>query len=123
MNGQVEVTWQKFQTIAYSIMVHTQVSDEYIYIVLMYTTDHISPVLPIKHLVNKDGEPTMPHKMATGTKPSVSNLRVLLFPCIVRKATANFYKNVLNMRHQSQKVFLVSSLELHNIKRVPHLCT
>ena len=30
INGQVELTWQTLQTIAYSIMVHTWVSDEYI---------------------------------------------------------------------------------------------
>ena len=34
----------------------------------MYTTDHILPVIPIKHLANQDGEPTMPHKLATDTK-------------------------------------------------------
>ena len=33
----------------------------------MYTTDHIFTVLPIKHLVNQDGEPTTPHKLATAT--------------------------------------------------------
>ena len=28
---QVEVTWRKFQTIVHSIMVHAQVSEEYIH--------------------------------------------------------------------------------------------
>ena len=70
------MTWQTLQTIAHSIMVHAQVSDKYIHFLLMYTTDHIFPVLPIKHLVNQDGEPTTPQKLATGTKPSVSNLHV-----------------------------------------------
>ena len=64
-------------------MVHTQVSGEYIYFALMCTTDHIFPVIPIKHLVNQDGKPTTPHKMATVTKPSVSNLRVLFCICVV----------------------------------------
>ena len=58
-------------------MVHVQVSDKYIYDALMYTTDHIFTVLPIKQLVNKDGEPNTAHKMAAGTKQSVSNLCVL----------------------------------------------
>ena len=31
-------------------------------------TDNILPVLPIKNLVNKVGEPTTPQKMETGTK-------------------------------------------------------
>ena len=73
----------------------------------MYTIDHIFPVLPIKHLVNQYGEPTTPHKLATGTKPSVSNLRVLFCPFVVRKATENVDTKALNMRHQSQKGFLV----------------
>ena len=60
INGQVEVTWRTLCTITYSIMVHARVLDVYIHFVLMYTTDHISPVLPIKDLINEEGEPTMP---------------------------------------------------------------
>ena len=52
MNGKVEVTCQKFQTIAHSIMVHTRVSDKYIHFTLVYTNHYICPVLPIKHLIN-----------------------------------------------------------------------
>ena len=55
-NGQVEVTWKELLTISYS---------------LMYTTDHIFTFLPIKHLVNHNGEPTMPHKLETGAEYSV----------------------------------------------------
>ena len=71
----------------------------------MYKTDHIFLVLPIKHLINEDGDPTTPHKLATGTKPSVSHLRVLLCPYVVRKATAHVETKTLNMRHQAQKGF------------------
>ena len=45
-------------------------------------------ILPIKDLINKDSEPTTPFKLATGTNPSVSHLRVLFCSCVVRKATA-----------------------------------
>ena len=69
----------------------------------MYTTDHIFPVLPIKDSINEDGNPTTPHKLATGTKPSVSHLRVLFCPCVVCKATAHVDTKMLNMRHQAQK--------------------
>ena len=71
----------------------------------MYNTDNIFLVLPIKDIINEDGDPTMPHKMATGTKPSVSHLRVLFCPCVVRKATAHVETKTLNMRHQAQKGF------------------
>ena len=50
---------------------------------------------------------TTPYKLATGTKPSVSHLRVLFFPCVVRKATAHVETKTLNMSHQAQRVFRV----------------
>ena len=76
----------------------------------MYTTDHILPVLPIKDHINKDGDPTSPHKLATGTKTSVSHLRVLFCPCVVIKATAHVETKMLNMRHQAQKGFRQKSI-------------
>ena len=105
MNGQVEVTWRTLRTVVHALMVHARVMEVYVHFALMYTTDHIFPVLSIKDLINEDGDTTMPHKLATGTKPSVSHLRVLFCPCVVRKATAHFDTNTLNMRHQSQKAF------------------
>ena len=51
-------------------MVHSRVSEKYTHFALIYMTDHIFPVLPINHMVNKYGEPTTPHKLATVTKPS-----------------------------------------------------
>ena len=86
-------------------MVHARVPEVYVNFALMYTTYHIFPVLPIKDLINEDGDPTMPHKLVTGTKPSVSHLRVLCCPCVVRKATAHVETNRLNMSHQAQKGF------------------
>ena len=59
----------------------------------------------MKDIINEDGDPTKPHKLATGTKPSVSHLRVLFCPCVVQKAKAHVDTNTLNMRHQGQKGF------------------
>ena len=61
MNGQVEVTWITLRTIAHSLMVHARVPEVNIHFSLMYTTDHIFPVLPIKDIINEDGNPTTPH--------------------------------------------------------------
>ena len=97
MNRQVEVTWRTFCTIAHSLMVHDRVLEVYIHFVLMYMTDHIFPVLPIKDLINKDGDTTTPFKLATGTKPSVSHLRVLFCPRVVRKATAHIGKKAFSV--------------------------
>ena len=84
----------------------------------MYMTDNILPVLPIKHLVNKDSESTTPHKLATGTKPSVSNPRILFCSCMVRKESTHVDTKALNMRHQPQKVFVEYSLE-SNLVYIP----
>ena len=105
MNIQVEVTWRTLCTVTHSLIVHARVPEVYIHFILMHTTDHIFPVLPIKDLINEDGDPTTPHKLATGAKYSVSHLRVLFFPCGVRKATAHVDTKTLNMRHQAQKWF------------------
>ena len=103
MNRQVEVTWKTLRTIVHSLMVHDRVLEAYIIFALMYTTDHVFPVLPIKYPINEKMDPTMPFKLATGKKPSVSHLRVLFCPCVVRKATAHIDKKALNMHHQAQK--------------------
>ena len=86
-------------------MVHARVPEIYVHFALIYTTDHIFLVLPIKYLINEDDDPTTPHKLATGKKPSVSHLRVLFCPCFVRKATTHIETKALNMRHQAQKGF------------------
>ena len=57
------------RTIAHSLMVHARVSGSYIRFVLKYMADHIFLVLTIKDLINEDGDPTTPFRLATGTKP------------------------------------------------------
>ena len=86
MNRQIKVTWRMLRTIAHSLMVCARFSEAYIHFVLIYTTDQIFPVLPIKDMINEEGDPTTRFKLATGTKPSVSHLRVFFFPCVVRKS-------------------------------------
>ena len=89
MNGQVEVTWRTLRTIPHSLMVSEKFPEAYIHFSFMYTTDHIFPFLPIKYLINEHEDLTTPFKLATDTKPSVSYLRVLFFPYVVRKATVH----------------------------------
>ena len=99
------MTRRTLRTVAHSLMVHARFPEVYVHFALMYTTDHIFPVLPIKDIINEDDDPTTPHKLATGTKPSVSHLRMLFCPCVERKATTHFETKMLNMRHQVQKGF------------------
>ena len=105
MNGQVEVTWRTLHTISHSIMVHAIVLEACINFTLIYTAYHIFLVLPIKYLINKEGNPTKSFKLVTGTKPSASHLRVLFCPCIIQKPTAHVGKKAINMRHQAQRGF------------------
>ena len=86
-------------TFAHSLMVHAGFLEAYVHFALMYMTDHIFPVLPIKDFINEDGDPTTPHKLETGTKPSVSHLRVLFFPCVVQKSNSHVQTKALNMCH------------------------
>ena len=76
MNGKGEVTWRMLRTVSHSLMVHARVTEVYAHFALMYTTNHIFPVLPIKDLINEDGDPTTPHKLETGTK-----LQCLIYVC------------------------------------------
>ena len=101
MNRQVKVTWRTLRTIAHSIIVHERFSEVYIHFALMYTTYHIFLFIPIKDLINEDSDPTTPYKIATGTKPSVSHLRVLFCLCVVQKDTAHVGTKALDMRHQA----------------------
>ena len=123
MNGKVEVPWRMLRTVTHSLMVHARVPEVYAHFTLMYTTYHIFPVLPIKDLINEDGDPTMPHKLATWTKPSVSHLRVLFCPYVVRKATAHVETKTLNMRHQAQKGFRGIFVRIPEHKKKDILCT
>ena len=52
MNGKVEVTWRTLRTVAYSLMVHARVPEVNVHVALMYTKDHIFPVIPFKYLIN-----------------------------------------------------------------------
>ena len=93
------------RTVAHYLIVNARVSEVYVHFALMYTTDHIFLLLPIKDIINKDGDPTMKHKLATPKKPSVSHLHVFFCPRDVRKYTAHIETKTLNMRHQAQKGF------------------
>ena len=100
MNGKVEVTWRTLHKISHSLMVHARVLEAYIHFAFIYTAYHIFPVLPIKDMINKYGEPTTPLKLVICTKPSVSYFCVLFFPRGVLIGT-----KALNMRHQAQTGF------------------
>ena len=81
----IQSSCRTLRTIAHSHMVHAQVLEDYIHFTLIYTEDNIFLVLPIIYLISKDGKPTMPHKLVTGTKPPILHLRVLFFRVLYEK--------------------------------------
>ena len=56
--------------------------EAYIHFALMYTTDGIFPVLPIKYMMIENSQTTMPSTVTTSTKPAVSYLCVIFCQCI-----------------------------------------
>ena len=102
-NGISEKTWHSLRTLAHSMMVHARVAEEYSHHALMYAAHHVFPVLPIKDLVNEQGEPCTPFELMHGENPPVRQLRTLFCPVIVKKHTAMKDKKVVNMRNQAQK--------------------
>ena len=120
INGQVKVTRRTFHTITHSLIIHVRVSEAYIHFASIYTSYHIFPLLPIKDLINKDGDPTTPFKLATGTKSSILYMRILFCPCFVRKDTAHVGSKTLIIRNQVQNVFRVILIIVkNNQKRYP----
>ena len=101
INGQVKVIWRTLRTISHSLMVHARVREAYINFTLIYRVDHILPVLPTKDLINEDGNPNTPFKLAIVPKPSISHLRVLFCPRVVQESTAHVGTKALNIFHQS----------------------
>ena len=100
------MTWRTLSTFAHSLMVHARVLEAYINFALMYTTDHIFPVLPIKDLINKDGDPNTPFKLATGTKPSVSHLRVFFLSMYCTERYCTCWEKGVKYVSPSTKGFL-----------------
>ena len=73
MNRQVEVTWRTLRKVSHSLMVHARVLEAYIHFTLMYKTNHILQVPPIKDLINEDGDTNTSFKLAAVTKLRVSH--------------------------------------------------
>ena len=105
MNGLSEVTWRQIRTIAHSLMVFARVDDSFMHHALIYAAHVIFPALPLRDLVNEKGAQATPTELMTLRKARVSKIRTLFCPCIVKKHTAQYQQQNLNMRHQLQKGF------------------
>ena len=103
-SGKQWPSWSHMVDIANYCTLNYGVSTGFVWI-HTFCIDNIFPVLSIKHLLTQYGEPTTPHKLATGYKYSFSNLHVSFCPFVVQKATAQVDTKALNICHHSQKIF------------------
>ena len=94
MKGQVEVTWRTLRPITHSLMVYTRVSEAYIHFALMYTADHIFLFLPIKYLINEDGDTTTHIKLQ-----QVQNFQYHIYACYFVHVLYGKLLHTLGKRH------------------------
>ena len=81
MNGLAERAWQSVRELAFSMMVHAHVGDEF----YSYALDQawkIYNCLPIKGL-EMNGKIATPYQVFFGTKPPISRFKVMFCPVIV----------------------------------------
>ena len=107
MNGQVNMTWRTLRKIAHLLMVHAQVLEYYIHFALTYIADHILPVLPIKDLINEDGEPATQFKLVMGTKPSILYLHILFFLFCCTKLYCTCWDKGVKHASPSERLLLI----------------
>ena len=86
-NGICERAWQSVREIAFKMMVHAHVPDEFFDFALEHAWK-IFNCLPIRDL-QLDGKPCTPLEAYTGRKPHLARFRVLFCPCVIGMGPAN----------------------------------
>jgi hypothetical protein len=81
-NGICERTWQSIRDIAFKTMVFAHVGDEFYDFAIEHAWK-VFNLLPLRDLVDANGDPCTPIGAYTGTKPKLSRLRVLFCPCVI----------------------------------------
>ena len=81
MNGLAERTWQSVRELAFSMMVHAHVGDEF-YGFALDQAWKVYNCLPVKGLEH-NGNPATPYEIFYGHKPSLLKFKVMFCPIIV----------------------------------------
>ena len=92
MNGLAERTWQSLRELAFSMMTHAHVGDEF----YDYALQHAWKVfncLPVRGL-EIEGRPATPFEMFIGDKPCLSKFKVLFCQLLSTLKTRRMMKNV-----------------------------
>jgi hypothetical protein len=96
-NGTCERTWQSTREIAFKMMVHAHVPDEFYDFALEHAWKIFS-CLPI-HDLELEGKPCTPMEAFTSTKPSLCRLRVLFCPCVINIGNSHHKKSPVKRRN------------------------
>ena len=98
-NHFAEKTWGTVKNMARFMLCHARLPDSYYFHALLYACEAFS-VLPVKGLLNKDGNPATPHELFTGEKPCISDFRVFGCPVVVKKYVARIDGNATSNQTQ-----------------------
>lgn len=113
-NHPAEWSWQSINMMAWSLLIHAHLLDQYRFRVILYATS-ICSILPIKDLFTSTGEPTAPNYLFTGKKPYIAHYRVFSCPVIAKKWRVSTYGQTLS---KLKIVFMAYLLAFLQIKRV-----
>ena len=101
MNGLAERTWRSLRDLAFSMIVHAHVGDEF----YDFALDHawkIHNCLPIRGL-QKEGNPVTPYELFYGAPPCISKFRVLFCPVVMSIGLRTVNGHVCDRRNNPER--------------------
>lgn len=81
-NGICERAWQSIRNIAFKTMAHAHVGDEFYDFAIEHAWK-VFNMLPIRDLLDDEGNPTAPISTYKHKKPMLSRLKAMFCPCVI----------------------------------------
>ena len=94
-NGICERTWQSIRDIAFKTMVSAHVGDEFYDFAIEHAWK-VFNLLPLRDLVDANGDPCTPIGAYLRTKPKLCRLRVLFCPCVINNGPTKRHRDPAN---------------------------
>ena len=83
-NGLVERHWGTIVKLANALLLHARLNRKFFYYAAKYA-QYIHDIIPVKNLLDAEGNPTTPYFLATGRKPAVKHFRVFGCPAVFKR--------------------------------------
>jgi transposase InsO family protein len=83
-NHLAECTWQTISAMGHSLIVHARLPDTFMYHALTYAC-RIFNILPVKGLLDNDGNVCTPYELFMGEKPRINHFCVFGCPIVAKK--------------------------------------